>query len=449
MFKIKAHWQILIALVASSILAIIFREAFGEVVESEPDGGVAAFVEQTLKVMGLLGDLFMTSLKMIIVPLIVSSVISSISGLSEMSGFARLGVKTLIFYAGSTLLAATVGLLMVNALTPGLENGVANENIRQAFEQSDQSADEEVKGRFADERIEQASDWTALFRKMVPENVFSAASDNGQMLGLITFSLLFAIVMTRLPRQSMEPLRASIEGLNDVMLKLTQWIMIAAPIGIFGLIFPVVYRAGGEVFGQLAKYFVTVALALLIHFLVTLPLILRFVGKVNPWRHLSAMRVALLTAFSTASSSASLPTTMRCVQENAGVSKRVASFTLPLGATVNMNGTALYECIAVIFVAQVMGMQLGILEQALVVIAALMTSVGVAGIPSASLVAILLILKNTNVPNAELAIAALFAVDRPLDMARTALNVYGDSCAAVVIARTEGEEHLLEGENVL
>jgi proton glutamate symport protein len=189
----------------------------------------------------------------------------------------------------------------------------------------------------------------------------------------------------------------------------------------------------------------TVRASLLIHSVVIMPLILRYVGKVSPLAHFRAMRTALLTAFSTASSSATLPVTMRGVQDNAGVSKKVASFTLPLGATVNMNGTALYECVAVIFVAQVVGFQMDIGQQFVVVLAALLTSIGVAGIPSASLVAIFIILLNSGIPGAEIAIMTLLAVDRLLDMSRTAVNVLGDSCAAVVVARSEGEAGILEG----
>jgi Na+/H+-dicarboxylate symporter len=208
---------------------------------------------------------------------------------------------------------------------------------------------------------------------------------------------------------------------------------------VYALILPVIYEAGLDLFLQLGKYFFTVLFALLIHFGITLPLALKFIGKVSPIAHFKAMRPALLLAFSTASSSATLPITMRAVQDNAGVSKRVASFTLPLGSTVNMDGTALYECVAVIFVAQVMGIHLGLGAQFFIIVAALLTSIGVAGIPSASLVAILLILKNSGIPNAEVAVITLLAVDRLLDMSRTAVNVFSDSCAAVIIGRSEGE----------
>lgn len=283
-----------------------------------------------------------------------------------------------------------------------------------------------------------------FFLRMVPANVFKAAMDNGQMLGVIFFSILFAVAITRLPKDEMATLTKVFQSLNDVMIVVTGWIMALAPIGVYALIIPVVYQTGGELFVQLGKYFGTVLGSLGIHLFLVLPLILILIGRVSPLAHFKAMRTALLTAFSTASSSATLPVTMRCVQDKAGVSKRTASFTLPLGATVNMDGTALYECVAVIFVAQVMGVEMGFAAQFMVVTAALLTSVGVAGIPSASLVAILIILKNSGIPGAETAVVALLAVDRLLDMSRTAVNVFGDSCAAVVVAKSEGEMVLVE-----
>jgi Na+/H+-dicarboxylate symporter len=226
------------------------------------------------------------------------------------------------------------------------------------------------------------------------------------------------------------------------MILMTHWIMALAPIGVYALILPVVYKTGGDIFQALFKYFATVLLALGLHLFVVMPLVIKVLAGVNPLDHFKAMRTALLTAFSTASSSATLPVTMRCVQDNAGVSKSTASFTVPLGATVNMDGTALYECVAVIFVAQVMGFDMPMAAQFMVVISALLTSVGVAGIPSASLVAIMIILTSSKIPGAETAVVALLAVDRLLDMARTAVNVFGDSCAALVIAKSEGEKVL-------
>ncbi|MBB5353372.1 Na+/H+-dicarboxylate symporter [Haloferula luteola] len=427
------HWQILIALVLATVTGMIFRGLFG------PDPGEGSFCTRAIEISSFVGDLFMQALKMIIVPLIVTSVISGIASLQGVQGFGRLGGKTLGFYALTTLLAVFTGLTVVNLIEPGVKDGVPNEAIRSAFASHAASASEAEHAKVAEAAGRQAGDFLDTFRMMIPPNVFQAATDNGQMLGVIVFSILFAIAMTRLPSEEIRTLRDFFQAGNDVMITLTRWIMAVSPIGVYALMFPVIHANGPEVFWELKAYFITVLVALGIHFGLTLPLILRFLGGIRPADHFRALREALLLAFSTASSSGTLPVTMRCVQENAGVSKRVSSFTLPLGATVNMDGTALYECVAVVFVAQVMGVDMGFTQQFFVVIAALLTSIGVAGVPSASLVAILLILKNSQVPEAETAVVALLAVDRLLDMSRTAVNVFGDSCAAVVIAKSEGD----------
>jgi len=439
MKRLAAHWQILAALVLATLTAVAFRGLF-----AGSDAGESGFVTSTLGICTFIGDLFMRALKMIIVPLIVTSVIAGIAGLGGMEGFGRMGAKTVSFYAASSLAAILLGLLLVNLIRPGLVDGQPNTVIRSAFSLSASNASEAEKQKVAMAGEREAKDFFDIFRAMVPENVVKAASDNGQMLGVIVFSILFALAITKLPDSRSSTLHGFFQAGNDAMIVLTGWVMAVAPIGVYALILPVVYQTGAELFVNLGKYFVTVLLALGLHLFVMLPLALRFIGGVNPWAHFRAMRPALLLAFSTASSSGTLPVTMRCVQDGSGVSKRVSSFTLPLGATVNMDGTALYECVAVIFVAQVMGIQLGFGTQFFIVVAALLTSVGVAGIPSASLVAILLILKNSNIPGAETAVIALLSVDRLLDMSRTAVNVFSDSCAAVIIARSEGEQ-VLEG----
>jgi len=436
MKKLAPHWQILIALVASTVLASIFR-----MVESHSSEGAwgPELIERVVAVSGFVGTLFIQALKMIIVPLVVSAIISGIAGLGGVEGFGRLGLKTVGFYMSTSFLAILVGLLFVNTIQPGLSGGKSNLEIRTALlSQADEaSVQEKEKVAAAGER--KAGDFAGLFKKMIPPNVIKAASDNGQLLGLIFFSILFAIAMTRLPSNSVSPLLGAIQAIYDVMILITQWIMALAPIGVFGLMLPTIYQSGIQIFSVLGLYFLTVVLALATHLFVVMPLLLRYYVGVNPWRHFKSMRMALLTAFSTASSAATLPETMHCIQNNAGVSKRVSSFTLPLGATVNMDGTALYECIAVLFVAQVMGPNLGLGAQVAVVVTALLTSIGVAGVPSASLVAILLILNSSGIKNAEMAVVALLSVDRLLDMSRTAVNVFSDSCAAVCIARSEGE----------
>lgn len=426
--KLAGHWQILIALLSATLLAVLLRTL-----------GEAEWISSLISVCAFVGNLFMQALKMIIVPLVVSSVIAGIAGLGGVKGFGRLGLKTLGFYLFSSFLAVSIGLTVVNLIDPGLVNGEPNAIIKEAFSTQSEDTSDADKERVEAASERKGSDFTALFSKMFPPNIFAAAADNGQLLGLIVFSLLFAVAMTRLESGAVSTLQKLFEGINEVMILITRWIMALMPIGVFALIIPVVYNTGAELFVQMGSYFVTVLIALAIHCFIALPLVLHFLAKINPWAHFRAMREALLIAFSTASSSATLPVTMRNVQDGSGVSKRTASFTLPLGATVNMDGTALYECVAVIFVAQVMGVQLDLFAQVMVVVTALLTSIGVAGIPSASLVAILLILKSSEIPQAETAVIALLAVDRLLDMSRTAVNVFSDSCAAVFIARSEGE----------
>jgi proton glutamate symport protein len=436
MKRLATHWQILIALVLATVMAIVMRGLFHGVAEESIQG---KFVNGALETSRFVGDLFMRALKMIIVPLIVTAVVSGITGMKGVEGFGRLGLKTVAFYMTSSFVAITIGLVVVNVIQPGLVDGQPNETIKAAFETTGASADEATKGKVEEASKREGKDFLGIFKAMLPENVVSAASDNGQMLGVIVFSILFAIAATQLPGDAGDSVRHFFGAANEAMITVTRWIMAVAPIGVYALILPVVYETGGDLFWQLGKYFLTVLLALGLHLFVVLPLALKYIGKVSPLGHFKAMRPAILLAFSTASSSATLPVTMRAVQDNAGVSKRVASFTLPLGATVNMDGTALYECVAVIFVAQVMGIQLGLGEQFFIIVAALLTSVGVAGIPSASLVAILLILKNSGIPGAEMAVVTLLAVDRLLDMSRTAVNVVSDSCAAVIVGQSEGE----------
>ena len=436
MKRLAAHWQILAALILATLTAVVFRSM---VANGGSGSQIEGFVTGVLGLCGFVGDLFMRALKMIIVPLIVTSVISGIASLQGVKGFARLGLKTAGFYAGSSFAAILLGLLLVNTIRPGLSDGQPNVVIRAAFEQTASEASGETLAKVAEAGGRKAGDFFGVFRSMLPENVIQAATDNGQMLGVIVFSILFAVAITKIPAGEMRTIQEFFNSASDAMVIITGWIMALAPIGVYALILPVVYATGAGLFVNLGKYFFTVLAALLIHLFVVLPCILYFIGRVNPWAHFRSMRPAILLGFSTASSSGTLPVTMRCVEESSGVSKRVTSFTLPLGATVNMDGTALYECVAVMFVAQVMGVQLGLAGQFFVVVAALLTSIGVAGIPSASLVAILLILKSSGIPGAETAVVALLAVDRLLDMSRTAVNIYSDSCAAVVVAKSEGE----------
>ncbi|MCH1510823.1 MAG: dicarboxylate/amino acid:cation symporter [Akkermansiaceae bacterium] len=440
--KNKPHWQILLSLVLATATAIVFRQL------AATEEVAAGFIGNVMLTCEFVGKLFMNLLKMIIVPLVVSSVVAGIASLHGMKGFGRLLGKTAGFYAMTSLMAITLGLVLVNTIQPGLSNGEPSAVVKEAFDnhEASESAKSKVESAKAESGEQEGffAQLTGFFLRMVPVNIFGAASENGQMLGLIFFSICFAVAMTRLPKENVSTLKDAFVGLNDVMIVMTRGIMALAPIGVYALIVPVVYQTGGELYGALGKYFITVLLALGIHLFVIMPLVISIFAKVSPGAHFKAMRTALLTAFSTASSSSTLPVTMRCIQENAGVSKKTASFTLPLGATVNMDGTALYECVAVMFVAQVMGIEMTFAAQFMVVLAALLTSVGVAGIPSASLVAIFIILTNSGIPGPEKAVVVLLAVDRLLDMTRTAVNVFGDSCCALVIAKSEGENVLAD-----
>lgn len=421
MWPLKLHWQILIAL----LLAVAAGSLTGTT--------AGAFGITWFEVYDFVGTLFLNALKMIIVPLIVASIVTGIAGAGNTGAFGRLGGKTLLYYLSTSLFAILVGLALVNLTQPGIVNGEPARDII-GFSEDPAAVTEKVAGRGAGDVVD-------IFLRMIPTNVVAAAAE-GQMLGLIFFSLLFGYFMTRVPESSGGgTLHRFWRGVYEVMMLITELVMKFAPLGVFGLVAKVVASTGFAAFQPLAVFFVTVVGALLFHMLVTLPLLVRFIGGVSPLRLYRAMAPALLTAFSTSSSSATLPLTMECVEKNAGVSNRTASFVLPLGATVNMDGTALYECVAAMFIAQAFGLELGFAQQFTIVLVALITSIGVAGIPAASLVAIAIILTTIGLP-AE-GIGLILAVDRVLDMCRTTVNVLSDACGAVIIARLEGEQDVL------
>jgi Na+/H+-dicarboxylate symporter len=422
--RLQLHWQIILALV----LAVLAGAVTGT------DAGFLGI--RYYAVYDFLGTLFLNALKMIIVPLVISSIITGVAGIGDGAGLGRLGLRTLLYYASTSLIAILVGLFLVNLIAPGIVDGEPARSIIPLDDRELADVQAKVEGRGAEDLVQ-------VFLRMIPTNVVAAAAD-GQMLGLIFFSLLFGFYLMRIADAEVRQVQNRFwQGLFEVMMRMTELVMRFAPLGVFALVAKVVARTGWAAFEPLMVFFVTVLLALAVHFFVVMPLILRLVAGVHPWRHYRAMAPALLTVFSTASSSATLPVTMECVEKNAGVSNRVSSFVLPLGATVNMDGTALYECVAAMFIAQAFGIELTFAQQFMVVLIALLTSIGVAGIPAASLVAISIILTAVGLP-AE-AIGLILAVDRILDMLRSSVNVFSDSCGAVVIARLEGERHILEG----
>ena len=381
-------------------------------------------------VFSFLGDLFLRLLQMVVVPLVATSIITSVARLGRDHAFARLGAKTAAFYVTTTLLASLAGLIIFNVVQPGKVDPEVSAQLRASVPGSV----DEVREGIGDKSTGDLAD---VIRRAVPVNILAAASDNREMLAVIFFALLFGFFSGRLPDGKREAFQGFWESANDVMLAITHGIMRVAPFGIFALIAQTVQQSGTAALGPLGLFFLCVAGGLAFHLFVTLAVIMRTVGGFQPWPHYRAMLPALLTAFSTASSSATLPVTMECVEKNAGVSPRIAGFTLPLGATVNMDGTALYECAVVLFIAQLYGVSLDWTQQVLVVVLALLTSIGVAGIPAASLVAIVIILQAVGLPLE--AIAIVMATDRILDMMRTAVNIFSDSTGAVVIAASEGE----------
>ena len=422
----KLHWQILLTLALAALFGAFILPNTGEGFSY----GFIGFCQFT-------GKLFMNALKMVIVPLIVASIISGVMHLGAEKGVGRMGFKTFLYYTFSGAAAVIVGLIMVNLIQPGqVEAATAAGMLGSGAETSiSQGLMSKVEGR-------SSSDLFEIFLRMFPSNIVDAATNNGQLLGVITFSILFGAFIGKLKPEQRTTQQKFWESAQEVMLKLTDFIIRFAPIGVFGLVVPVIFETEiADLFGTLAWFFITVLLALALHFAINLALVLKFVGKVNPLTHYKEMAPVLLTAFSTASSSATLPLTMEIVEERAGVSNKTCSFTLPLGATVNMDGTALYECVVVLFIAQLYAstgqIALWIGDQLLVVVLALTTSIGVAGIPAASLVAIAVILPAVGLPVE--AIGVVWLTDRILDMCRTSVNVFSDTVGAVVIAATEGE----------
>jgi len=377
-----------------------------------------------------LADVFVSLLKMLIVPLVMSSIVSGVAGVGSLKDLRRLGVKTIAYYVSTSLLAILVGQVLVSVFRPGhgAELGLARLLPGEAPSES-----------FVD-----------IVKRMVPENVFASMTDNAAMLQIIFFALLFGYFAT----QTAEPHRGRVvgvvEGVFQVMLRMAEGVLTLLPIGVFCLMARVVAKTGFDVFRPLLLFMGVVTAGLLIHALITLPLVLRFVARISPRRWFRAMAPALATAFSTSSSSLTLPVTLETAEKRGRVSNRITSFTLPLGATINMDGTALYECVGVVFLAQYYAgvspaFDLTFADQVMVVVMALLASIGAAGIPSAGLVVMLAILSALGLPVEGAAL--LLAIDRPLDMLRTVVNVWSDLCGAATIARSEGEEGpLLAGD---
>ena len=459
-WKWKLHWQILLGLLVGAIAGVLF--AYWAIAASDANQVSANELisrNGLFQVFKLCGDLFLNALKLIVVPLVTSSIVIAVANLGSSAGFGRLGLKTLTYYITTSLIAILVGLTLVNLIQPGKTGGEPLLNADKAAQLEQNFASEKEK---LDESASQANTEQSVFekmldvfREMVPANIVQAAAE-GNLLALILAGLLVGYFITHLTGDTHKLMTDFWQAVYDLSMKVTDFVLAFAPIGVACLLAVTL----AENFARLAQdgridefirsilwFSVTATVALAIHFFIVLPLFLLVFTRRNPYKHFSAMGPALMTAFSTSSSNATLPVSIDCVEERAGVSNKTASFVLPLGATINMDGTALYECVAAIFIAQMFGADLTFAQQFFIVMIALLTSIGVAGVPSASLVAILIILQSLSEELGpafplEKGLPILLVFDRLLDMLRTSVNVFSDSCGAVIIAASEGETNL-------
>lgn len=385
----------------------------------------------------LIGQLFLNALTLVVVPLVASSIITGMARMGTDGSFGTLGIKTFSYFLLTLGLAVSIGLIFVLWFQPGtIEDLSIKDNVLQtpAVIAIEAQGD---KGNFY--QFEQ------LLLKLIPSNILAVASQ-GQMLGLIFFSLLFGYFISKIDPQPGQIMLSFWNAVFQIMMKITHLVMRALPIGVFGLVAKVIATTGLSAFSKVGWFTVTFLCALMVYTLLILPLLLRWIGKVNPWAHFRAMGPALLTAFSTSSSAATLPLTLECLEKRAHVSNRVCSFVVPLGTSLNLTASALYVCVTVFFIAQVYGLTLSFGTMITVFLLIVFTSVGMAGIPSACLVGVVLILHTLGLPGD--AIGLILAVERILDMCRTVVNVFGTSCCAVLIARSEGETGVLNSLTV-
>ena len=374
-----------------------------------------------------IGQIFLRMLIMVVVPLVFTSLALGVAGLGDLRKLGRIGVKTLLYFVLVTALAVTIGLILVNVIRPG--EGLSEQVKVQLLET--------YRGQTA-ETLEQAGRTRfgiQTFVNIVPRNPIAAAVQ-GDMLGIIFFALMFGVALTFLPASRAQPVMAVLSGIGEAMVVLIDLAMKLAPIGVAALIFSVTARFGFDLLAKLGVYVFTVILGLAIHQFGAYSILVRVFARLNPWQFFSAIRTVMVTAFSTSSSNATLPTTIRVSQENLGIPGEIAGFVLPLGATMNMNGTALFEGVTVLFLAQVFGVELSFSAQLIVIVMSVLTAIGAAGVPGGSLPLLILVLQTVGVPGEGIAI--ILGVDRLLDMCRTTLNVTGDVTAAAFIARSEG-----------
>lgn len=423
--KIPLHTQIITGLVLGLVFGLVVIKT------NIPNSFTIDFIKP-------IGTIFINSLKMIAVPLVFASLIVGVSNLGDISKLSRIGGKTIGTYLVTTVLAISIGLVLVNIFQPGKSLPVeTRENLMKLYE-----GDAGSKVSTAEE-LQKQSPLQPLV-DIVPQNVFQAATDNGAMLQVVFFAILVGIALLQIPKDKGSPVIAFFDGMNEVIIRIVNYIMMIAPYGVFALMASLIVEIAGdnpdsaiELLLALLKYSLVVLGGLFTMILLVYPLILMGFTKVKYKDFFKAIRPAQLLAFSTSSSSATLPVTMKQVEEELGVSEEVSSFVLPLGATVNMDGTSLYQGVAAVFIAQALGMELSLTQQLMIVLTATLASIGSAGVPGAGLIMLIIVLESIGVPAA--GIALIIAPDRILDMFRTVVNVTGDATVCTIVASTEGE----------
>ena len=412
----KLHTKIAIGLVAGALAGGGANALF-------PDAAWVKFVSDNIAYP--VGQVFLRMLFMTVVPIVFTSIALGVAGIGDVKTLGRLGGCAMSYFALSTLMAATIGLTLVNTIRPG--GGLPEQTRNELMEQ--------FSGGASDLAISGPSDFgVSTFVNIVPRNPIAAAA-NMDMLALIFFSLIFGAALILIPRETAQPVIDLLQGIGDAIIKIIDMAMGLAPYGVFGLIFVITSQFGWAILGQLSLYVIVVLLGLLLHATVGVSLLVKFFGKMNPVRFWKAVTAPIITAFSTSSSMATLPTSIKTAEEELDVQPKVAGFVLPLGATMNMNGTSLFEGVTVLFLAQVFGVDLGFGQQAVVIVLAVLTAIGAAGVPGGSLPLMMLIMATVGVPPEGIAI--VLGVDRILDMARTTLNVCGDLSAAVYVDRID------------
>ena len=418
MKKLALHWKILIGMALGVV--------FGAFLSFVPNG--SEFIKDYIKPFG---TIFINLLKLIAVPLILASLIKGVSDLKDISKLSQMGGRTILTYLITTLTAVTIGLILVNVIQPGKSISVETRNeLVQAYSTNTQEK------QAAAAKQKEAGPLNALV-EMVPSNIFLAASNNRNMLQVIFFALFFGIGMILLPPKKIKPVKKFFDSFNNIILKLIDMIMLAAPYGVFALLAALVVEAPSlELFQALALYAITLLLGLAAMIVVYIMIIRVFTNKKVDF-FMKGIAPAQLLAFSTSSSAATLPVTMECVEENLGVDEEVASFVLPIGATINMDGTSVYQGVAAVFIAQAFGLDLSLSAQLGIVFTATLASIGTAAVPSAGIVMLVIVLEQAGIPEAGLAL--IFAIDRPLDMCRTIVNVTGDAAVSMIVGKSIGK----------